>query len=237
MSILIENLSVQFANQIVLHQIHLEIQTGCLVSLIGPSGSGKSTLLRTIAGFEKPNYGSIWLDGKNTANIPIQNRRIGFVFQDYALFPHLTISENIAFGMELYDIPTEIIKLRIQELLQLIQLEKKANLYPSDLSGGQKQRIAFARALAIEPKVLLLDEPFGALDIKVRRELRTWLSDFHTQIPVTTILVTHDQQEALEIANEIVLFNQGKIEQIGTAKEILQYPSTNFVNHFLGSLK
>lgn len=237
MNILIENLSVRFSNQVVLNKIHLEIQTGCLVSLIGPSGSGKSTLLRTIAGFEKPTYGSIWLDGKNTANMPIQDRRIGFVFQDYALFPHLTIAENIAFGMKLYDIPIEIIQLRIQELLQLIQLEKKAHLYPSELSGGQKQRIAFARALAIEPKVLLLDEPFGALDIKVRRELRNWLSDFHTHIPVTTILVTHDQQEALDIANEVVLFNQGKIEQIGTAKDILRYPSTNFVHQFLGSIK
>lgn len=235
MSILIENLSKSFSNQIVLNKIHLEIQTGLLIALIGPSGSGKSTLLRTIAGFEKPNTGSIWLNGQNTDHLSIQERRIGFVFQDYALFPHLTIFENIAFGMRLYKTPNSIIQSRVYELLQLMQLEKKANNYPFQLSGGQKQRIAFARALSIEPKVLLLDEPFGALDIKVRRDLRNWLYDFHNQMPVTTLFVTHDQQEALEIANEIVIFNNGKIEQMGSSQEILDHPSTIFVKNFLTS--
>ena len=235
MNILIENLSKSFSNQVILNHINLEIQTGLLLALIGPSGSGKSTLLRTIAGFEKPNTGSIWLDGNNTDSLKIQERRIGFVFQDYALFPHLTIFENLAFGMRLHQIPYSIITTRVYELLQLIQLEQKRDDYPFQLSGGQKQRVAFARALSVEPKVLLLDEPFGALDVKVRGELRQWLYEFHTQIPVTTIFVTHDQQEALEIANEIVIFNKGNIEQIGSARELLDHPSTPFVQNFLSS--
>lgn len=236
MNILIENLSIVFSKQTVLDKIHLDIQTGSLIALIGPSGSGKSTLLRAIAGFEQPTAGSIWLNGQNTNSIRIQDRRIGFVFQDYALFPHLTIAENIAFGMKLHQTPDMILQARVHELLQLIKLDNKANNYPFQLSGGQKQRIAFARALSIEPKVLLLDEPFGALDIKVRRELRTWLYEFHSQIPVTTLLVTHDQQEALEIANEIAVFNKGKIEQIGTAKDIIDHPSTPFVYNFISSM-
>ena len=236
MSILIENLSIVFSNQTVLDKIHLDIQTGSLIALVGPSGSGKSTLLRAIAGFEQPNNGSIWLNGQNTNTIRIQDRRIGFVFQDYALFPHLTIAENIAFGMKLHNTSNEVIQSRVYELLKLIRLDHKANNYPFQLSGGQKQRIAFARALSIEPKVLLLDEPFGALDIKVRRDLRSWLYNFHSQIPVTTILVTHDQHEALEIANEIAVFNEGKIEQIGTAKDIMDHPATPFVYNFISSM-
>ncbi|BEI31746.1 sulfate ABC transporter protein (chloroplast) [Bryopsis sp. KO-2023] len=233
MSILIENLSKTFDSKRVLNHINLEIQTGYLVALLGPSGSGKSTLLRIIAGFEKPNEGCIWLSGKKSTHIKIQDRQLGFVFQDYALFPHLNVFENIAFGMSIRKTPFETIKYRVQQLLQLIQLEAESNKYPFQLSGGQKQRVALARALAIEPKVLLLDEPFGALDVKVRKDLRLWLRKFHDEIPVTTLFVTHDQQEAMEIANEIVIFEKGHIVQTGFAKELIEHPSTNFVKNFL----
>lgn len=233
MSILIENLSKTFDSKIVLNHINLEIQTGYLVALLGPSGSGKSTLLRIIAGFEKPNKGSIWLSGKKSTHIKIQDRKLGFVFQDYALFPHLNVFENIAFGMSIRKTPFEIIKQRVQQLLQLIQLESQSKKYPFQLSGGQKQRVALARALAIEPEVLLLDEPFGALDVKVRKDLRLWLRKFHDEIPVTTLFVTHDQQEAMEIANEIIIFEKGHIAQTGFAKELIEHPSTSFVKDFL----
>nr|YP_009330346.1 putative sulfate/thiosulfate import ATP-binding protein CysA [Lambia antarctica]ANN39007.1 putative sulfate/thiosulfate import ATP-binding protein CysA [Lambia antarctica] len=233
MSILIENLSKQFNQKKVLNHINLEIQTGFLVALLGPSGSGKSTLLRIIAGFEKPNEGCIWLSGKKATNIKIQDRQLGFVFQDYALFPHLTVFENIAFGMNIRKMAYQTIKERVQELLQLIQLENEYNKYPFQLSGGQKQRVALARALAIEPTVLLLDEPFGALDVRVRKDLRFWLRQFHQEIPVTTLFVTHDQQEAMEIANEIVIFEDGHIIQTGFAKELIEHPSTTFVKNFL----
>ena len=233
MSILIENLSKSYNDKLILDHINVEIQTGSLVALIGPSGSGKSTLLRTIAGFEIPDSGKIWLAGKNTTDCSIQKRQIGFVFQDYALFPHFTVYENIAFGMRIRHIPEEILLARIYEVLQLVQLDKIQNYYPSQLSGGQKQRVAFARALITEPKVLLLDEPFGALDEKVRKELRLWLYKFHKEIPVTTIFVTHDQQEALEIANEVIIFHNGKVEQIGLPYEVLEHPATNFVKKFI----
>ncbi len=233
MSILIENLSKKFQAKQVLNHINLEIQTGHLVALLGPSGSGKSTLLRIIAGFEQPNEGAIWLSGKKSTNIKIQDRQLGFVFQDYALFPHLTVFENIAFGMRIRQTTLSTIQYRVQQLLQLIQLEKEYDKYPYQLSGGQKQRVALARALAIEPKVLLLDEPFGALDVRVRKDLRFWLRKFHDEIPVTTLFVTHDQQEAMEIANEIVIFENGTICQTGLAKELIDHPSNNFVKNFL----
>ncbi len=233
MSILIENLSKKFQSKIVLNHINLEIPTGHLVALLGPSGSGKSTLLRIIAGFEKPNEGCIWLSGKKATHIKIQDRQLGFVFQDYALFPNLNVFENIAFGMTIRQTPFETIKRRVQQLLQLIQLESQAMKYPFQLSGGQKQRVALARALAIEPKVLLLDEPFGALDVRVRKDLRFWLRKFHDEIPVTTLFVTHDQQEAMEIANEIVIFEKGNIVQTGFARELIEHPSTCFVKNFL----
>nr|AYC64113.1 Sulfate ABC transporter ATP-binding subunit [Johnson-sea-linkia profunda] len=234
MSILIENVSKKFGGSFLLSQINLEIPTGNLVALLGPSGSGKSTLLRTIAGFEKPENGRIWLDGQNATFLPIQQRQIGFVFQDYALFPKMTIFENIAFGLKIQKKSTEKIKSQVSELLHLTQLENFSMFYPHQLSGGQKQRVAFARALAIEPKILLLDEPFGALDVKVRKNLRVWLRELHEKLPVTTIFVTHDLQEAMEISDEIVLFRKGCIEQLGSPKEIYEHPATNFVKNFLG---
>nr|AYC64011.1 Sulfate ABC transporter ATP-binding subunit [Halimeda micronesica] len=218
MSILIENVSKK-----IISKINLEIPTGSLVALLGPSGSGKSTLLRTLAGFEKLDEGRIWFSGKNATYLPVQERQIGFVFQDYALFPKMTIFENICFGA-----------VGNSELLHLTQLENFYNFYPHQLSGGQKQRVAFARALAIEPKILLLDEPFGALDIKVRKNLRIWLRRLHEKLPITSIFVTHDINEAMEIADQIVVFKDGCIEQFGTPQEIYEHPATTFVQHFIG---
>ena len=234
MSILIENVSKKFGNSVRLSQINLEIPTGNLVALLGPSGSGKSTLLRTLAGFEKPNEGHIWLAGKNATFLPIQQRQIGFVFQDYALFPKMTIFENIAFGLKIQQKSSSQIQSQVYELLHLTQLENFSTFYPYQLSGGQKQRVAFARALAIEPKILLLDEPFGALDVKVRKNLRIWLRNLHEKLPVTSIFVTHDIQEAMEISDEIVLFRNGCIEQFGCPQEIYEHPATNFVKNFIG---
>jgi len=233
MSILVENLCKKFGNYSALDHVNLEIKTGSLVALVGPSGSGKSTLLRIIAGLEKADDGGVWLSGRNATGLSIQEREIGFVFQNYALFPHMTVHENIAFGLEIRNTQLVWKKNRVKELLQLIQLEKFSERYPSQLSGGQRQRVALARALAIEPKVLLLDEPFGALDGKVRKELREWLRTLHNQVPVTTVFVTHDQQEAMEVANEIVIFKNGCIEQIGNAQDIFENPATPFVKNFL----
>lgn len=298
MSILIENVSKNFGR---LSQINLEIPTGSLVALIGPSGSGKSTLLRTLAGFEKPDSGRIWFQGRNSTFLPIHQREIGFVFQDYALFPKYTVYENIAFGLKIQkksnkasplgskqsnpygakdsgaegppsggpsagsgssggrSLPRPLgrhplegwrplpsflpfpsgglrphfIRAQVDELLHLTQLENFATFYPHELSGGQKQRVGFARALAIEPKILLLDEPFGALDVQVRKSLRVWLSNLHEKLPLTSILVTHDLEEAMEIADEIVILKQGRVEQVGTAEEIYEYPGTDFVQNFI----
>ena len=234
MSILIENISKKSGQLVRLSQINLEIPAGNLVALLGPSGSGKSTLLRILAGFEKPNEGRIWFAGKNATFLPIQQRQIGFVFQDYALFPKMTIFENIAFGLRIQCQSFEKIKAQVCELLHLTQLENFSTFYPHQLSGGQKQRVAFARALAIEPKILLLDEPFGALDVKVRKNLRTWLRSLHEKLPVTSIFVTHDIQEAMEISDEIVLFKKGSVEQFGCPQEIYEHPATTFVKNFIG---
>ena len=231
MSILIENVSKKLGR---LSKINLEIPTGNLVGLLGPSGSGKSTLLRTIAGFEKPDTGRIWFTGKNATFLPIQQRQIGFVFQDYALFPKMTIFENIAFGLKIQKKSVDEIKTQVTELLNLTQLSNFSNYYPQQLSGGQKQRVAFARALAIEPKILLLDEPFGALDVKVRKNLRFWLKNLHEKLSVTSIFVTHDIQEAMEISDEIVIFQKGYIEQLGSPQEIYEHPASNFVKNFIG---
>nr|YP_009105146.1 probable transport protein [Edaphochlorella mirabilis]AIT93731.1 probable transport protein [Edaphochlorella mirabilis] len=220
MSILIEDLSKNFGKFKTLEHINLEIKTSSLVALVGPSGSGKSTLLRLIAGLETPNEGRIWLSGQDSTFLSIQEREIGFVFQNYALFKHMTVYQNIAFGLEVRGTAFTLITNRVKQLLQLIQLEKFADRYPHQLSGGQKQRVALARALAIEPKFLLLDEPFGALDLKVRKELRTWLRRLHEEVPVTTLFVTHDHQEALEVANEIVVFQNGHIKQLGNPEDI-----------------
>jgi sulfate transport system ATP-binding protein len=289
MSILIENLSKQFGNFTALDHVNLEIKTGSLVALVGPSGSGKSTLLRIIAGLDTPDQGRIWLTGRDSTFLSIQEREIGFVFQNYALFKHMTVYENIAFGLDVRNNPSRVvnkmgsmnpsyqlqhqgkdqaskitdtpiisgtkqnqasvkhwlttinrltapqrykqeeIKKRVFQLLQLIQLEKFADRYPSQLSGGQRQRVALARALAIEPKVLLLDEPFGALDIKVRKDLRNWLRRLHEQVPITTMFVTHDHQEALEVANEIVLFQQGRISQLGNPQDVYKQLNINLL--------
>lgn len=236
MSILIENISKKFNDNLVLNTINLEIKSGSLVALVGPSGSGKSTLLRIIAGLEKADSGNIWLFGRKGTNIPIQHREIGFVFQNYALFEHLTVLENIAFGLSLRDLPEKNRKERVYELVNLVQLEGLQNRYPKQLSGGQRQRVALARALAIEPKLLLLDEPFGALDEKVKKELCYWLKRLHEQVPVTTIFVTHDQQEALEIATDIVIFNEGRIEQMGTPQEVYDNPVNDFMQNFMGKI-
>lgn len=234
MSILIENVSKKFGTTYALKNVNLEIGSGSLTALVGPSGSGKSTLLRIIAGFENPDNGRVWLFGNDATRQTIENREIGFVFQNYALFPNLTVWGNIAFGLKIKKVSTKRITERVKELLELIQLESFADVYPHQLSGGQRQRVALARAIAIEPKLLLLDEPFGALDPKVRKDLRNWLKQLHSQVPLTTLLVTHDQQEAMEVADQLVVFSNGKVEQFGTPKEIYDSPATEFIMNFIG---
>ena len=236
MSIIISNVNKNFGTYQALADINLEIPDGKLVALLGPSGSGKSTLLRVIAGLESPDVGQILINGRDTTHVDIRKRNIGFVFQHYALFKHLTIRQNIAFGLEIRKHPKTQIKQRVQELLALIQLEGLGDRYPSQLSGGQRQRVALARALAVQPQVLLLDEPFGALDAKVRKELRAWLRRLHDEVHLTSIFVTHDQEEAMEVADEIVVMNQGKIEQIGSPAEIYDHPATPFVMSFIGEV-
>lgn len=233
MSILIENLTKTFGKSLILDHINLEIKTGSLVALLGPSGSGKSTLLKLIAGLENPNSGRIWLTGKDTNFLSIQERQIGFVFQNYALFNHLTVFQNIAYGLEIQQADKLQVLHRVEELLQLIQLENFSDRYPAQLSGGQKQRVALARALAIEPKVLLLDEPFGALDFQVRKDLRNWIKKLHEEVSMTTVFVTHDQQEAMELAHELVILKNGRVEQAGNPQELCDQPLTNFVYKFL----
>jgi sulfate transport system ATP-binding protein len=238
MSIHIEQVSKRFNQFVALDNVSLEVPSGELVALLGPSGSGKTTLLRVIAGLESPDTGQIILDGEDATHTQVQERRVGFVFQHYALFRHMTIFENVAFGLRVRpreQRPAEAeIRRRVHELLELVQLDWQADRYPHQLSGGQRQRIALARALAIEPKVLLLDEPFGALDAKVRKELRRWLRRLHDEIHLTSVFVTHDQDEALEVADRIVVFNHGRIEQIGTPQEVYERPASPFVIGFLG---
>ncbi len=236
MSITIQNVSKKFGNFQALQNINLEVKNGTLVALLGPSGSGKSTLLRTIAGLETVDQGTIIINGQDTTNIDVRRRNIGFVFQHYALFKHLTVRQNIGFGLEIRKQRPALIKHRVEELLQLIQLEGLGNRYPGQLSGGQRQRVALARALAVKPEVLLLDEPFGALDAKVRQELRTWLRHLHDEVHVTSVFVTHDQEEAMAVADVIVVMNQGKIEQIGTPADIYDRPATPFVMNFIGAV-
>jgi sulfate transport system ATP-binding protein len=234
MSILIENVSKKFGLTYALKNVNLEISSGSLTALVGPSGSGKSTLLRIIAGFEAADQGRVWLFGNDATKQTIENREIGFVFQNYALFPHLTVAENIAFGLKIKKISHREIQERVKELLELIQLDNFGEAYPQQLSGGQRQRVALARAMAIEPKLLLLDEPFGALDPKVRKDLRNWLKELHSQVPLTTLLVTHDQQEAMEVADQLVVFQQGQVAQFGTPKEIYDSPANDFIINFIG---
>lgn len=234
MSIIVNQVSKEFGNFKALDRVSLKVKEGSLVALLGPSGSGKSTLLRAIAGLEEPDSGSIIINGEDTTHLDVSKRNIGFVFQHYALFKHMTIRQNIAFGLDIRKRTRKFVKERVEELLELIQLKGLGDRYPSQLSGGQRQRVALARALAVQPQVLLLDEPFGALDAKVRKELRAWLRRLHEDVHVTSLFVTHDQEEAMEVADEIVVMNQGRIEQVGTPAQIYDHPATSFVMSFIG---
>jgi sulfate transport system ATP-binding protein len=240
MSIEIRNIVKTFGAFRALQGIDLQIGSGELVALLGPSGCGKTTLLRIIAGLETPDRGRIVFDGEDATGRPVRERRIGFVFQHYALFRHMTVFENIAFGLRVRPRsqrpPEDESRRRVHALLQLVQLDWLADRYPSQLSGGQRQRIALARALAVEPRVLLLDEPFGALDAKVRKDLRRWLRRLHDELHVTTVFVTHDQEEALEVADRVVVLNGGRIEQVGTPDEVYEHPATPFVCQFIGDV-
>lgn len=234
MAIVVENVTKNFGSFQAVDNVSLEIESGSLVALLGPSGSGKSTLLRLIAGLETPDSGRIWITGQDATNKSVQDRNIGFVFQHYALFKHLTVRENIGFALDIRKVPKAKIKVRVQELLDLIQLNTLGDRYPSQLSGGQRQRVALARALAVSPQVLLLDEPFGALDAKVRKDLRAWLRRLHDEVHVTTVFVTHDQEEAMEVADELVVMNKGRVEQVGSPAQIYDQPASAFVMSFIG---
>lgn len=234
MGITVEAVNKRFGDFVALEDVNVNIESGSLVALLGPSGSGKSTLLRIIAGLEHPDSGKILLDGRDVSRASVQDRQVGFVFQHYALFKHLTVRQNIAFGLEIAKWSKEKIKPRVEELLELVQLGGLGDRYPSQLSGGQRQRVALSRALAIQPQVLLLDEPFGALDAKVRKELRNWLRRLHDEVNVTTVFVTHDQEEAMEVSDELVVMNRGRVEQIGSPAQIYDHPATPFVMSFIG---
>ncbi len=240
MSIEISHLTKRFGGFTALDDVNLHVRTGELMALLGLSGSGKTTLLRIIAGLDHPDCGSVHFDGEDAANIGVRNRKVGFVFQHYALFRHMTVFDNVAFGLRVrprrFRPPAGEIARRVHQLLQLVQLDPLATRYPSQLSGGQRQRVALARALAVEPKVLLLDEPFGALDAKVRQELRRWLKRLHEELRITSVFVTHDQEEALELADRVVVMNAGRIEQTGTPEEVYHQPANAFVYNFLGDV-
>jgi sulfate/thiosulfate transport system ATP-binding protein len=229
-----QHISKSFGDFEALHDVSLEIPSGSLTALLGPSGSGKSTLLRVIAGLEVPDTGSVAIDDVDATGLPPQKRGIGFVFQHYAAFKHMTVFQNVAFGLSVRKRPKAEIEERVNELLGIVGLAGYAKRYPSQLSGGQRQRMALARALAVEPSVLLLDEPFGALDAKVRAELRTWLRRLHDEVHVTTVLVTHDQEEAMEVADVIAVMNEGRIEQVGGPRDLYEQPANDFVMGFLG---
>jgi len=239
MDIQVRSAHKSFSGFPALVDVNLDIKSGELVALLGPSGSGKTTLLRVLAGLEFPDYGAIQFAGENMHGKPVRERRVGFVFQHYALFKHMTVLDNVAFGLTVRPRKErpgkDEIRRRAGELLELVQLGGLAGRYPHQLSGGQKQRVALARALAIEPRVLLLDEPFGALDAKVRKDLRRWLRELHLKTGYTTVFVTHDQEEALELADRVVIMNRGRVEQIGTTDEVYDHPATPFVFDFLGT--
>jgi sulfate/thiosulfate transport system ATP-binding protein len=234
MSIVVENATKRFGDFVALDEVSIEVPDGSLTALLGPSGSGKSTLLRVIAGLERPDSGSIRISGQEMTNVPVQDRHVGFCFQHYAAFKHMTVRDNVAFGLKIRKKGKEETEERVRELLRLVHLEGFIDRYPSQLSGGQRQRMALARALAVEPKVLLLDEPFGALDAKVREELRAWLRRLHEEVHVTTIFVTHDQEEAMDVAEQIVVMNDGAVEQAGAPRELYEHPNTEFVMGFIG---
>jgi sulfate/thiosulfate transport system ATP-binding protein len=234
MAIGVRNVTKRFGDFVALDDVSLAIPTGSLTVLLGPSGSGKSTLLRVIAGLEQPDSGEVAIFEEDATDLPPQKRGVGFVFQHYASFKRMTVRDNVAFGMKIQKRPKHEIRARVDELLDLVQLHGLADRYPSQLSGGQRQRMALARALAVEPKVLLLDEPFGALDARVRKELRTWLRRLHDEVHVTTVLVTHDQEEAMEVADRVAVVNHGRVEQYGKPRDLYEHPATEFVMTFVG---
>ena len=234
MGIQARGITKRFGNFVALQDVDLDVPSGQLTALLGPSGGGKSTLLRIIGGLDEADSGSVVIDGVEATGIPAQRRNVGFVFQHYAAFKHLSVYRNVAFGLEIRKRPKAEIRQRVQELLELVHLEQFADRLPAQLSGGQRQRMALARALAVEPRVLLLDEPFGALDAKVRKELRDWLRRLHDEVHVTTVFVTHDQEEALEVSDSLVVINHGRIEQVGTPNELYDHPVNDFVMGFLG---
>ncbi|MEN3314951.1 MAG: sulfate/thiosulfate transport system ATP-binding protein [Acidimicrobiaceae bacterium] len=234
MGIAVANVTKRFGEFVALDDVSVDIPSGSLTALLGPSGGGKSTLLRIIAGLENPDSGTVEIAGQDSTRLPPQHRNVGFVFQHYAAFKHLSVFRNVAFGLEIRKRSKADIRAKVDELLQLVHLEQFADRLPSQLSGGQRQRMALARALAVEPEVMLLDEPFGALDAKVRKELRDWLRRLHDEVHVTTVFVTHDQEEAMEVADEIVVINEGRIEQVGTPDELYDRPANDFVMRFLG---
>jgi sulfate transport system ATP-binding protein len=234
MSIVASNVSKQFGTFVALDDVSIEVRAGSLTALLGPSGSGKSTLLRVIAGLERPDSGSVFIDGRNVTGRRPQDRGVGFVFQHYAAFKHMTVYDNVAFGMTIRKRPKAEIKPRVEELLALVQLSGLAKRYPSQLSGGQRQRMGLARALAVDPAVLLLDEPFGALDAQVRAELRVWLRRLHEETHTTTVIVTHDQEEAMDVADEVVVMNRGKVEQVAPPRDLYEQPANEFVMTFVG---
>ena len=234
MSIQVRNLSKTFDDFHALQDVTVDIESGQLTAVLGPSGGGKSTLLRIIAGLETPDSGTVLIDGVDVTNVPARDRGIGFVFQHYAAFTHMSVWDNVAFGLKVRKTPKPKIRGRVNDLLKLVHLDGLAHRYPSELSGGQRQRMALARALAVEPSLLLLDEPFGALDVKVRQELREWLRRLHDEVDTTTIFVTHDQEEAMEISDQIIVINDGRVEQAGTPDQLYDHPINDFVMGFLG---
>jgi sulfate transport system ATP-binding protein len=234
MAIAVRRVTKQFGSFRALDNVSVAIPSGSLTALLGPSGSGKSTLLRVIAGLEQPDSGDVTILGEDATGLPPQKRGVGFVFQHYAAFKHMTVRENVAFGLKIRKQPRKAIRARVDELLELVQLDGLAGRYPSQLSGGQRQRMALARALAVEPKVMLLDEPFGALDARVRKELRTWLRRLHDEVHVTTVLVTHDQEEAMDVADRVVVMNEGRVEQTGKPRDLYEHPANEFVMSFVG---
>jgi sulfate/thiosulfate transport system ATP-binding protein len=236
MSITVKNVTKRFGNFLALDDVNLEVPGGSLLALLGPSGSGKTTLLRIISGLEVADEGSILYQEEDVTSAAVRERNVGFVFQHYALFRHMNVFDNVAFGLKVRKAGKEHTRQRVQELLRLVQLEGLERSLPSQLSGGQRQRVALARALAAEPKVLLLDEPFGALDAKVRQELRQWLRRLHDELHVTSVFVTHDQEEAFEVSDRVVIMSQGRIEQVGTPAEIFENPANPFVMDFLGNV-
>src|SRR5581483_3880503 len=236
MSISIRNVSKQFGDFVALDDVSLEVPTGSLVALLGPSGSGKSTLLRIVAGLERPDAGAVHIADEDVTGHAPQERGIGFVFQHYAAFKHMTVYDNVAFGLRIRKRPKAETRQRVHELLELVQLEGFANRYPAQLSGGQRQRMGLARALAVDPKVLLLDEPFGALDAQVRKELRVWLRRLHDERHTTTVIVTHNQEEAMEVAETVAVMNRGQIEQVAGPVELYEHPANEFVMEFVGAV-